>query len=48
MKTFILLLLSWLCIAYSQVPGPHGQPIEIILEQQDKLKPDAQFSDFFS
>ncbi|HMQ10663.1 MAG TPA: hypothetical protein PKC21_07840 [Oligoflexia bacterium] len=46
MKTFILLLLSWVCITYSQVPGPNGQAIDIFLEQQDKLKPDAQFSDF--
>lgn len=47
MKTFILLLLSLVCLVHSQVPGPNGQPIEIFFEPEEKdLKPNSHLSDF--
>ena len=46
MKTFIFLLLSLVCIAHSQVPGPSGQPIEIFFEPVDSPKHNSKSSDF--
>lgn len=46
MKTFIFLLLSLVCLAHSQVPGPNNQSIEIFFELEKDIKPNSQLSEF--
>ena len=46
MRFFIAVLLSLVCVAQSQVPGPNGKNLDIIFEPVEVPAHDSEFSDY--